>query len=96
MAADQSTPTPKEKAAGAVLQTLAGDAETLMSVITDCIEMPPAELARSLAAIAAMVGRMGLVADRAARGLGRVRCQFDVDWLCSGTDRDAMRVLTAA
>ena len=96
MAVDQSTPTHKEKAAGAVLQTLAGDAETLMSVITDCIDMPTADLARNLAAMAAMVGRMGLIADRAAHALGRVRCQSDVDWLCSGTDRDALRVLTAA
>lgn len=93
MAADQSTPTPKEKAAGAVLQTLAGDAETLMSVITDCIDLPPAELARNLAA---MVGRMGLVADRAAQVPGCARRNSDDDWLFDGSALAAERELAGA
>lgn len=94
MADAHSTFTRREMAAGTLLFSLAADADALRRALMDCIDQPPAQQARALMAAAALAGRVGLTADRAAHSLGRARCQSDDDWLFDGDGRDAMNALT--
>lgn len=93
MADAHSILTRRETAAGTLLSGMAGDADSLRRALMDCIDQPPAQQASALVAAAALAGRVGLTADRAAHSLGRARCQSDDDWLFDGDDRDAMSAL---
>ena len=86
--------TPRESAAGAVLQSVAADVDALRRLLHDAIDMPAEEQARTLAAAQALAGRVGLVADSAAHALGRTRHQRSAQWLADGIDADALALLT--